>query len=87
MTKQIRVALDIEVEKGSAEEIAKAVFEERKAVGNFIAHTIIPSTDAGDGAKVTVLAGGSHVHDTQDIGYCEMCDKYSRKQTLISVES
>lgn len=87
MTKQIRVAIDIAVEKGNAEDIAKAIFEERKAVGNFIAHTIVPSTDAGDGAKITVLAGGSHEHDTSDSGFCDMCDRYSRKQILIPVES
>lgn len=85
MAMQIRVAIDILVESGSAEDIAKAVAEERKAVGNFIAHTLIPTTEAGEGSKTKVLAGGVHVHDT-DGNYCEMCDKYSRKQILVPVE-
>jgi hypothetical protein len=82
---QIRVALDIEVEKGDTDAIMKAVFEERGAIANFIKDVIIPASEPGDGAKVAALAGGSHVHDVSG-GFCTMCDKYSRKQTLIPIE-
>jgi len=83
---QIRVALDIDVEKGDTEAIMRAVFEERASIANFIKDVIIPSTESGDGAKVAALAGGSHVHDVSE-GFCMMCDKYSRKQILIPIES
>ena len=85
MPKQIRVAIDILVEKGDADEVARLVAEEREAIGNFISHTIVPADDRGEGVKLKTLAGGAHEHEVEG-SYCDMCDRYSRKQILVPVE-
>jgi len=88
MAEQIRFAIDLKVTEGSAEEVKKAIFEGREVIANFAKDVVVMTNDdlAGEPVKIEALAGGAHVHDTSD-GYCNMCDRYSREQTLIAVPS
>lgn len=83
--KTIRIAVDIDVEQGDADEIAKAVFAGRGAIGNFALDVIARNDDNVDTSQLQAhaVAGAAHVHSVEDGSYCGMCDKYSRRVHLV----
>lgn len=82
---QIRFAVDLEVEKGDPDEILQALKDGLLGVANFSKDVEIRSSDRIDNIKIKSIAGGAHFHDTSD-GFCNMCDKYSRRQVLVVFE-
>lgn len=85
MSKIVRVALDLDVETGSAEDVSKALFEHREAIANFATHVVLTNDATTSGkVKVTPMAGSTHVHpDPQETGErCPECLRYSGKALL-----
>lgn len=86
-SKRIRVALDLDVEEGSEEDIVAAIFEARKAAGSSIVHVLLPEDpkSRAEGARVKVIAGATHLHEITD-GRCNICVQYAKAEMLIPVE-
>lgn len=78
----VRFAIDLSVEGGDHEEIALAIINAKKLIGNFTKDVAVrddPDVDVSS-LKMEVVGGHAHVHAGD--GYCGTCEQYARKDTL-----
>lgn len=88
MAEVVRVALDVVVDKGNAQEVAEAIYESRAEILGFITGSVLQLDEKTEGTEVRPAAGNSHVHDPEGQGQrCEQCMRYSGKQLLSVIKS
>lgn len=85
---RVRVSFDLDVTRGSAADVAQALFEERENIISFAGHVIVGANDALEETRVELVGANSHIHPTDPSEMpCAECRRYAGRTELASVGS
>lgn len=87
MGDRVRVALDVDIEKGDTNEIVQVLYERRKQIMDYICSVVLINDDRTSTTRVHPVGGNTHRHSKRrDDMPCDTCREYSRMTVLSEVD-